>query len=177
MQHQRNALAVIISLLTFSLTACSQVTGGPIIGTSEPSAPPSYPYPIPGSSDPNSVVSPSYPAPAYPAPWQPAMGDKSMQRGNLYIDEQEILVLESFPPQFKLYLKGNLPTPCHQLRVRIPEPDQFNRIQVEAYSLVKPGEICIQVLEPFEVQAPLEGLPSGHFIIYVNGNQVGEIDN
>ena len=99
-----------------------------------------------------------------------------MQRGNVYIDEQNILVLESFPPQFKLALKGELPTPCHQLRVRIEEPDQDNRIQVIVYSVVKANELCIQVLEPFQVQIPLEGLPTGQYSVWVNGEKAGKID-
>jgi hypothetical protein len=99
-----------------------------------------------------------------------------MQRGIVYIDEQNILITESFPPQFELALKGNLPTPCHQLRVQIPEPDRSNQIQVEVYSLVKPGEICIQVLEPFEVQIPLKDLPSGQYTVWVNGEKAGNVD-
>jgi len=107
----------------------------------------------------------------------PAPGDELLERGKVFIDEAQLLALESYPPQFRLALKGTLPTPCHQLRIHIPEPDQASRIQVEVYSLSKPGEICIQVLEPFEVRTPLEGLPAGHFTVSVNGEPVGEIDN
>jgi hypothetical protein len=186
----RNILVVSAFLIFILVATCSQAQNVQEPGETALPAPGSYPQPQIGSPiSPNTWTYP-YPdsevstpdtttnqAPAYPEPWQPAPGDENMQRGNIYIDKQEILVMESFPPQFKLSLKGNLPTPCHQLRVQVKQPDQENRIQVEVYSLVKPGEICIQVLEVFEVQAPLEDLPSGHFTVYVNGDQVGEIDN
>jgi len=86
-------------------------------------------------------------------------------------------VLESFPPQFRLNLKGVLPTPCHKLRVQMPAPDDQNRIQVEVYSVVDPLMICIQVLQEFEVSIPLENLPAGQiYAVWVNGVQVGEVN-
>jgi hypothetical protein len=110
-----------------------------------------------------------------PAPWEPAPGDVNMVRGEVFIEEQDILTLESFPPQFVLRLSGSLPTPCHQLRVAASAPDEQDRIQVEVYSLAKPDEVCIQVLEPFEANVPLGSYASGTYTVWVNGEQVGEI--
>ncbi|MBN1148724.1 MAG: hypothetical protein JXA78_15800 [Anaerolineales bacterium] len=176
-------------LLLAALASCARGASVPPQFYPEPPAgdlpfpaDPIYPYPGPGESPDDIVSSPLYPgpldpAPGEPAPWIPAPGDQLLERGNVYIDEKQVLVLESFPPQFRLIVRGSLPTPCHQLRVHIPEPDQAKRIHIEVYSLTKPGEMCIQVLEPFEVQIPLEGLPSGRFTVWVNGEQVSEIDN
>jgi hypothetical protein len=133
-------------------------------------------YPEPGSPD-DTVVSPPYPGleQPYPAPWEPAVGDENLVRGEAFIEEQDILVLESFPPQFVLRLSGALPTPCHQLRVKVNGPNAQDQIQVEVYSLAKPDEICIQVLEPFEESIPLGSYTSGEYAVLVNGKQAGVI--
>ena len=110
-----------------------------------------------------------------PAPWEPAAGDEDMSRGEVFVDTQDILVLESFPPQFVLALAGSLPTPCNQLRVRVSDPDAQNRILVEVYSLVDPGQACIQVLEPFEANVPLGSFASGEFTVLINGQEIGQI--
>jgi hypothetical protein len=47
---------------------------------------------------------------------------------------------------------------------------------VEVYSLVDPDVACIQVLEPFQQGINLGSLPQGSYTVYVNGEQVGEID-
>ena len=74
-----------------------------------------------------------------------------------------------------LELKGNLPTPCHKLRVKVNPPDANQQIQVEVYSLADPAEICIQVLEAFQVSVPLKELPSGTYQVSVNQQPVGEL--
>ena len=111
-----------------------------------------------------------------PLPWQPASGDDKLIRGEAYITQSQILILESFPPQFMLNVEGALPTPCHELRVEILDPDEQNRIYVEVYSLSEPGEICVQVLESFDENVPLKGFPSGEYSVWVNGEEVGEIN-
>jgi hypothetical protein len=110
-----------------------------------------------------------------PSSWQPASGDDKLIRGEAFINQSQILVLESFPPQFELLVEGALPTPCHELRVEISDPDEQNRIYVEVYSLSKPGEICVQVLESFDENVPLKGFPSGEYSVWVNGEEIGEI--
>jgi len=97
-------------------------------------------------------------------------------RGSVYLDSAVLLVLESFPPQYRLALKGNLPDPCHELRVEIPAPDAENRIDIQVFSLADPGRICIQVLEPFEESFPLEGLTAGDYKVSVNGKYIGQIN-
>jgi hypothetical protein len=136
-------------------------------------------YPPPQASVPAGQA--PYPVPAVPQapvaspPWEQQPGDDKLQRGNVYLDSQQILTLESFPPQFMLELKGNLPTPCHKLRVKVNPPDENQQIQVEVYSLANPAEICIQVLEAFQVSVPLKDLSSGVYQVLVNQQPAGEL--
>jgi hypothetical protein len=158
----------VVTLLTLAilLSACS---GLPIPGTDvtpEPEGPDS-----PVESPPDTTGE----EPAQ-APWGPAPGDENLARGEAFVDQTDILVLESFPLQFVLSLSGSLPTPCHQLRVEVSDPDDQDRIQVDVYSLVDPGQVCIQVLEPFEANINLGSFASGNYTVWVNGEQVGEIE-
>ncbi len=107
--------------------------------------------------------------------WLPKMGDELLSKDTVYLDEVSLLVMESFPPQYSLFLKGSLPTPCHKLRVHVTEPDEEGRVQVEVYALTRPDAICIQVLEPFEVTVPLPEPSSTALKVWVNGEYIGEI--
>lgn len=157
---------VTLLFLAMLLSACA---GLPIPGTGATPEPEGPDSPVVSPPD----TTGQEPA---PAPWEPAPGDENMARGEAFVDSTDILVLESFPPQFVLQLSGSLPTPCHQLRVEVAEPDEQDRIQVEVYSVVDPEQICIQVLEPFEANVNLGSFPGGNYTVWVNGQQVGEIE-
>lgn len=111
------------------------------------------------------------------SPFAPRPGDEQLKRGEVFLDEASLLIRESFPPQIVLVLRGNLPTPCHELRAEITAPDQENNIAVEVYSVVDPDTVCIQVLEPIEEQIELGTFPSGHYSVWVNGQLAGEFDS
>lgn len=195
MPKQSIALSIAM-LLAIALAACAggiqpSQTETPIEPTILPKpGGTTTPYPVPGATSPypptmapyppadQGVVSPAYPAPLqpYPAPWQPQAADKSLQRGEAFVKYAEVLVMESFPPQFSLHIQGSLPTPCHQLRVELAPPDDQDQIQVSVYSVTDPTTICIQVLSPFEVTVPLQGLSTGKYTVHVNGEKVGNID-
>jgi hypothetical protein len=108
--------------------------------------------------------------------YAPQAGDDALQRGNAYIDSVDILTMESYPLQFLVVLKGNLPTPCHELRVAFNQPDAENKIQLEVYSVADPNAVCVQMLEPFEQNIALGSFPGGHYTVWINGKQVGEFD-
>ena len=110
-----------------------------------------------------------------PAPWEPKAGDKNRVRGEVFLDKTDIVVLESDTPKFVLRISGALPTPCHEIRVAVSDPDDMNNIQVEVYSLTDPDEICIQVLEPFDTTIPLGVYTTGEYQVIVNGEVIGEI--
>ena len=99
--------------------------------------------------------------------------DAGKTPGSVYIDLSEIREVDG---QYFLYLSGTLPTPCHQLRWTVSDPDVEHRYQVEVYSVSDPNEICIQVLEPFEVLIPLDGFVPGQSNIYLNGELILEFE-
>jgi len=108
--------------------------------------------------------------------YAPRAGDDALQRGNAFLDSTDILTMESYPLQFAVLLKGNLPTPCNELRVVYNPPDAENKIQLEVYSVADPNAVCTQMLQPFEQSVALGSFPAGHYTIWVNGKQVGEFD-
>jgi hypothetical protein len=97
-----------------------------------------------------------------------------MSRGEAIFTTKDVLLQETFPLQVLLHLKGTLPTPCHHLRARIDGPDIENRIQVDMYSLYKPDEVCIQVLQEFDIFLPLGSFPDGTYTIWLNGEKIGD---
>lgn len=152
----------------------STATHSPGAGGSKAPAPGQSPNP-PADQP---VVSPPDSEPLQPelSPWQPQPGDAILQRGQAFVQRADILVMESFPPQFSLNLRGTLPTPCHQLRVETAAPDDQNVIQVSVYSVVDPNMICVQVLASFEAGVPLQGLSSGRYSVMVNGKEMGSLE-
>ena len=106
----------------------------------------------------------------------PKPEDKDLTRGNVYINEASLVIRESSPPQISLMVKGDLPTPCNQLRAQIGAPDAENKIEVDLYSVSNPNKACAQVLKPFEESIDLGTLPAGHYTVWVNGEFTGEFD-
>ena len=106
----------------------------------------------------------------------PKPGDENLTRGNVFIEEYGLMIRESFPPQVSLAFSGNLPTPCHELRVVVSEPDTENKIIADVYSVVDPDMICTQVLKPFQANMDLGTFPTGHYIVWINGEMAGEFD-
>ena len=160
-------------LLAIFLGSCAGDAATPALPIVEPTAAlpalPAYPSP----EDPVSSEPPAD-APTTNQPWQPLPEDASSQRGMVFIEKKDLLTLESNPPQYVLVLAGSLPTPCHQLRIQVPEVDGKGRLMVDAYSIYKPGEVCIQVLEPFEVRVPLGSFAEQKVSILLNGELLGE---
>jgi hypothetical protein len=106
--------------------------------------------------------------------YDPQPGDETLSRGEVFIDSTSLLVLESYPPQFRLSVSGSLPTPCHQLRAVVSAPDASNGIAVDVYSLMDPTALCAQVLQPFTVSISIPTPPQGKYSVTVNGQMVGE---
>lgn len=154
-------IIVLLSISAILLTACSGV-----LAAMEPPA-----------DSPDRPVSSDDPNPSTPGgdSWQPRPGDEDLQRGEVEIDSADILVLESYPPQFVLHLVGWKGTPCHELRITVSEPDEQQRIFVEAYTLVDPDVICIQMLEGFDINVQLGSYENGEYSLWLNGQQIGTI--
>lgn len=127
-------------------------------------------------ASPDSPVSSDSPSSPGQNDFLPNPADGSLLHGEVFLDSVDLLTLESYPPQFTLVLKGELPTPCHKLRIAVNPPDTTNKVVVDVYSVANPDEICAQVLEPFEVNFPLGSFPQGTYSLWVNGNQVANFD-
>lgn len=123
------------------------------------------------------VASPPRNTPSASRPdYAPRPGDKQLTRGNVYIDSVEVLAKESYPPQFSIALKGNLPTPCHEVRINYTGLENENKIVLEVYSVTDPNKICAQVLQPFEQTLEIGSFSAGHYTVWVNGQKMAEFD-
>lgn len=120
------------------------------------------------------VSSTDEPAGAVPvADYAPQPADVPLAVSEVSIDSAQLLLMESYPLQVNLAIKGALPTPCHTLRVRVEPPDKKNNIRVEVYAVSDPAEMCVQLVAPFQVNVSLGSFPSGKYIVWVNGDKAG----
>ena len=99
-----------------------------------------------------------------------------MSRGPVYINETELLILESFPVQIELVIRGALPTPCSSFEWSVEDPDAKGRIEVEAFSLQDPALDCIQVLQEMEERLAIGSYSEGSYSVWLNGEFVGEFE-
>jgi hypothetical protein len=93
--------------------------------------------------------------------------------GPVYIDTTEILLLESFPVQVRLVVRGALPTPCHEAVWEVE--DRGDAIHVSLWSEADPKIACAQVLEPFEASIPLGSFESSVSPVFLNGEDIGRL--
>jgi hypothetical protein len=128
------------------------------------------------SDDGDTPVNSEIPAIPGPSAYGPVPEDANLSRGQVYLNSTDLLIMESYPLQFSLSLKGDLPTPCNKLRVDVQKPDADGNIAVDVYSVVDPALACAQVLEPFEVNIPLGSFPPGHYKLSANRETVAEFD-
>lgn len=106
----------------------------------------------------------------------PRTKDARLQSGPVYVNVAELLVLESYPSQFVLFVAGELPDPCHALRMKVVEPQEDGKIEVSLYSVRDPEMMCAMVLKPFDVNIPLGSFASGAYQVYLNGEKVAEFE-
>lgn len=89
--------------------------------------------------------------------------------------EADLLLMESYPVQYLLTLRGTSPTPCHEVLTTWNEPNAQNEIHIEALFAADPDEMCAQVLGEFSTSINLGSFPAGEtFTVWVNGVQVAE---
>jgi hypothetical protein len=164
-------------------TPIGQVTENPVTPSPVSGAPTTYPVPV--------VVIPidssAYPKPGTPGAgnsaipssgYEPQPGDAKLTRGEVFLDlkNSSVVISESFPAQVSVILNGNLPDPCHKLRVVVIPANAQNEINLVVYSVGDPGLMCITVIEPFNATIPLGSYAGGHFTVYANGQLVGKFD-
>ena len=88
------------------------------------------------------------------------------------VDSVQILMLESFPVQVNVQVRGELPNGCTEINDIITQTDdtQFN---VALTTVQQPDTVCTQAVVPFEEMVPLDvdGLEAGTYTVTVNGVQ------
>ena len=109
-----------------------------------------------------------------PAEFAVVSSDQDLQVAAVFVEHSEIILKETDPVQVELVIVGNLPSPCHQLRVFTSEPDNTGHIMVQVYSVTDPEKTCAQVLEPFTAVVPLGAYSDGSFTISINNEMTGE---
>jgi len=158
----------IISLLTLALAACS-------IGiTQDMAAPPPddgdrvEPAALRpgGEDDPNRTVTSNDPPPTATPPLEGKMLEAEAD-----VDSLAINILESFPVQVMLVVRGNLPSGCTVIGRSEQSGTGSNIILVRLYTARPAEAMCTQALVPFEKNIALDvvGLPAGEYIVDVNG--------
>jgi hypothetical protein len=142
----------------------------PYLGVGEPFAG-TYPGPGETGEQPFTYIPPE------PNEFSPQPGDETLSHSEIFFENGgvQLVVMESFPVQAALNLRGSLPDGCHTLRVKVPPPDGLNNIYIEVYSLRNDEMICTAVLEPFEVSIPLGSFAGGQFQVFFNGTEIGSI--
>lgn len=93
-------------------------------------------------------------------------------RGPVHVDQTDLLLMESYPVQVALVVRGSLPSPCHQARWEVSGPDKQGRIDVALYSVAPEGLACAAVLEPVELSIRLGSYELGSFGVWLNGDMV-----
>ena len=123
--------------------------------------------------EPTNIVAGDTPTP--PA-YLPLSRDGRLTKASAFVDSADLLFVETDPVQINLILSGHLPTPCHELRVKIEAPDDKNDIHIEIYSVADAEVICAQVLRAFNETIALGSYPSGSYMVWINGDPIGNFD-
>lgn len=108
------------------------------------------------------------------SPYAPQPGDSALIRDKVLLDysKSHLIVTSSTQLSVEAYIVGNLPDPCHVLRITSSQI-ATGQISINVYSLVKPGTACITVLKPFAVTYSLGSFPAGQYTVLLNGTRLG----
>jgi hypothetical protein len=134
-------------IFTLLLTACTMPASGPDQGTSSET-------PLPQTQEPG----------------LPGGGIGDFVSGIAQVDNIQILILESFPVQVNVVVRGNLPDGCTTIDQSLVEKIE-NQFRV-TLTTSRPAEAaCTEALVPYEEVISLDvvGLPAGSYTVDVNG--------
>ena len=96
------------------------------------------------------------------------------QPGRAQVDGIAIQILESFPVQVEVLIKGNLPDSCTDVdQVDQRFDSEENIFWIEITTIRTTDDACAQVLSPFEETVPLDvhGLSAGTYTVDVGGTR------
>ncbi len=89
-------------------------------------------------------------------------------------DSTQIIVMESYPMQVEIVIYGDMPTPCHDLKWEISDPDENKAIHIAVYSEIVVGKTCAKILEPFTERIRLGDFEDTGYSVWINDYKVGE---
>ena len=97
------------------------------------------------------------------------------------VDSVELLLMESFPPQLRALVRGDLPDGCTEIS-HSEQTREGNVIRVDLFTRRPADAICTQALVRYEESIPVEilGLPAGDYGVSVNGVEASfslDVDN
>jgi len=123
--------------------------------------------PLAGSPDPNQPVSSDDPSPMPTAPLNEA--DYLFDEVNM-VDEISINIMESFPLQASVTVRGSLPDGCTEIAESEAKLED-NTFTVLITTRRPKDAMCTQALVPFEENVSLDvyGLPAGTYQVEVYG--------
>jgi len=90
------------------------------------------------------------------------------------VETIEVVMLATFPLQVHLLVSGYLGDPCTEIKeIQTQRHDYHFEVTIPTERAVSAD--CIQVVEPFEQNIPLDvyGLPTGDYLVIVNGVEAG----
>jgi hypothetical protein len=101
--------------------------------------------------------------------------EETLTRGGVEISSVSLIErVDLNPIRVEVNFIGSLPTTCNQLRLEVGLPDDQYQINITAYSIVKPGPKCEQVLQQFEASILLGVYSPGRYVVLINGGTVGD---
>jgi len=124
-------------------------------------------------------LTPTQPVFQYDNPYAPQAADSNLMASDITIDSSSVFLSKSRPPQLMVIFAYFQPTPCYQLRVEISGPDSENYIALKAYAVAEKDKACtlMALATPLQASLDLGSFPSGHYVVFLNDNQIGEFDS
>jgi len=71
-------------------------------------------------------------------------------------------------------LRGDVPSPCHDIHWEIADPNEDNEIHITVWSIVDPGVNCAALIEGFEERISIGDFTEGGYSVWANEGKIGE---
>lgn len=156
-------LITIAILVMAFLAACTSVNGKQITMPAQVTEPAAKQFGTPQTELPPASVSNITAVPM----GGPNLAPSPAERGPVYINSYEVLGADT-ADAIIVKISGDLPTSCSQFNVIADMSDASNRINLIAYTVEPSGQMCAQMMSPFEHQVTISGLRTGSYDIYLN---------
>ena len=102
-------------------------------------------------------------------------GDENKAAGAFFMERAELRPKENDSAKTDLFVAGQMPTSCNEIRAFVNPPDENKVLAVRVYSVSDKDKVCTQALVAYEgVVATFNEIPAGTYMVTVNDNQVGE---